>query len=196
MEKLPGRRVIVALVVLAAIGLVGGYGVAMRARPKATTIALASPSPKVADVKLIYIHVGGAVRNAGLYRLPIGGRVDDAVRAAGGATDQADLDALNLAAKVKDGDKVLVPKRGATTTGGGPSAPAGPAAPGGAAGLVNLNSATIDDLETLPGIGPALAQRIMAFRTEHGGFRRVEDLLEVPGIGPKKFEELKDHVTV
>jgi competence protein ComEA len=193
--------VIVGLCVLAAVGLVGGYGVAMRARPKATSISLQSPKPKQNAAKLIYVHVGGAVRHPGLYRLPIGARVDDAVRLAGGPTDKAELDALNLAARVKDGDKVLVPQRGAAApsgaaSGSAPAAGAGGAgAPGGAA-LVNLNSATVADLETLPGIGPALAQRILSYRTERGGFRRVEDLLEVPGIGPKKFEELKSHVTV
>ena len=202
MEKLPGRRVIVGLCVLAAVGLVGGYGVAMRARPKATDIELSSPTPKADPKRLVYVHVGGAVRSAGLYRLPVGARVDDAVRMAGGPTKDADLDALNLAAKVKDGDKVLVPRRGAATSDGSPPAPGGsgssaaPGAAGAHSALVNLNSATAADLETLPGIGPALAQRIIAFRTDHGGFRRVEDLLEVAGIGPKKFEELKAHVTV
>jgi competence protein ComEA len=202
-EKLPGRRVIVGLCALAAVGLVGGYGVAMRARPKTTSVSLESPTAKPDATKLIYVHVGGAVRRPGLYRVPIGARVDDAVRLAGGASEVAELDALNLAAKVKDGDKVLVPQRGAPGPNhGAPGAPAtgGAAAGGGTsaggAPVVNLNSATVADLETLPGIGPALAQKIISYRDEKGGFRRIEDLLEVPGIGPKKFEELKTHVTV
>jgi competence protein ComEA len=93
---------------------------------------------------------------------------------------------------VKDGDKLLVPKRAPA------GAPGAPRPGGGEDGttLVNLNAATAADLETLPGIGPALAERIIAYRTEHGGFRRVEDLLEVAGIGPKKFDDLKDRVTV
>lgn len=193
MDALPGRKIVVALAVLAAVGLLGGYGVAMRAKPKATTISLDSPSPR-SGARTIFVHVGGEVATPGLYELANGSRVNDAVEAAGGTKGKADLDGLNLAARVKDGDKVLVPKRAA------PAAPGGAAPSGGSqaqpGGLVNLNAATAADLETLPGIGPALAERIIAYRTEHGGFRRVEDLLEVAGIGPKKFEDLKDQVTV
>ncbi len=191
--SIPGRRVLVGLAVLAAVGLVGGYGVAMRARPKPTNVSLSAPEEKGSKNKRsIYVHVGGAVRRAGLYELPDGSRVDDAVRAAGGVLEDADTDALNLAAKLKDGEKVLVPTRG-QAMGQGAS---GGAAQGMQGGLVNLNTATVADLETLPGIGPALAQRILDHREKNGGFRTVEDLLEVPGIGPKKFEEIRDHVTV
>jgi competence protein ComEA len=123
--------------------------------------------------------------------------VYDAVRAAGGATDQADLDSLNLASKVKDGDKILVPVRvepGADPPpGGGAPVPGGGAASG---GLINLNSATVEQLDSLPGVGPSTAQKIIDYRTEHGGFRSVDELMEVPGIGPAKFAELKDKVTV
>lgn len=195
LDNLPGRRVVVALAALAAVGLLGGYGVAMRARPRTEKISLASPSPHAKSEKTIYVHVGGAVERPGLYEVGDGARVNDAVRAAGGPTKDADLDGLNLAAKVRDGDKILVPGRTS-------EAPAPGGAPGAASqgaessGLVNLNAATIADLETLPGIGPALAERIIAYRTEHGGFRRIEDLQEVAGIGPKKFEDLKDLVTV
>jgi competence protein ComEA len=190
----PGRRVVVALAVLAGVGLLGGYAVAMRAKPKAETISLDSPTPAGRGSRAIFVHVGGEVRRPGLYEVREGSRVNDAVEAAGGTTDDADLDGLNLAAKVKDGDKVLVPAK--TEPGAVPQG--GPASASGAqaSGVVNLNAATLADLETLPGIGPALAERIIAFRTEHGGFQRVEDLLEVPGIGPKKYESLKDHVTV
>ena len=194
MEKLPGRRVVGALAVLAALGLLGGYGVAMRARPKAAKISLSSPRPDARSARAIYVHVGGEVERPGLYELGEGARVNDAVAAAGGSTPKADLDGLNLAAKVKDGDKVLVPKR-ASPGAPGASTP-GTAAAADGSSLVNLNAATVADLETLPGIGPALAERIIAYRTEHGGFRRVEDLLEVSGIGPTKFEDLKGRVTV
>jgi competence protein ComEA len=195
-DKLPGRRVIVAIVALAAVGLIGGYGVAMRAKPKASKISLSSsPAPSGARGRQVYVHVGGAVRNPGLYQLPDGSRVFDAVQAAGGATEHADLDALNLASKVKDGDKVLVPSRaepGADPPPGGSPGGAGVSA----GGLVNLNSATIEQLDSLPGIGPSTAQKIIAYRTEHGGFRTIDELMEVPGIGPAKFAELKDQVTV
>lgn len=194
-RRLPAGRVLTGIALLAVIGVVGGYGVAMRARPASTSVALAEPTgaPERA-ARRIYVHVGGAVREPGLYRLREGSRVDDALRAAGGLLEDADPDALNLAARVKDGDKVLVPSR----SGQGEAAAAGMgAAAGGMQGaLVNLNTATLAELETLPGIGPALAQRILDYRERNGGFRTVEDLLEVPGIGAKKFEELRDAVTV
>lgn len=200
LEKLPARRIVIALIVLAGVGLVGGYGVAMRAKPKAAKIALSSPGQATKTGRLVYVHVGGAVHRPGLYELPDGSRIFDAVQAAGGATDDADLDSLNLASKVKDGDKVLVPVRiepGADPPPGGASGAAGvPGAAGAPGGLINLNSATAEQLDSLPGIGPSTAQKIIAYRTEHGGFRRVDDLMEVPGIGPAKFEELKDLVTV
>ena len=200
LEKLPARRIVIALIALAGVGLVGGYGVAMRAKPKAAKIALSSPGQATKTGRLVYVHVGGAVHRPGLYELPDGSRIFDAVQAAGGATDDADLDSLNLASKVKDGDKVLVPVRiepGADPPPGGASGAAGvPGAAGAPGGLINLNSATAEQLDSLPGIGPSTAQKIIAYRTEHGGFRRVDDLMEVPGIGPAKFEELKDLVTV
>lgn len=196
MSKMPGGRVLMALAALAAVGLAGGYAVAMRARPQPTKVSLTSPEARSGkQQRMIFVHVGGAVRQPGLYRLAEGARVDDAIQAAGGVLEDADLDALNLAAKVKDGDKVLVPAQGegeGTSAGGG-----APHAGGSQQGkLINLNSATVADLETLPGIGPSLAQRIIDYREKNGGFRRVEDLLEVAGIGPKKFEELRDAVTV
>lgn len=193
--RLPGGRVVVGLVMLAAVALVGGYGVAMRARPRTTSLSLSSPSavPGRTGAK-IYVHVGGAVRRPGLYQLSKGARVDDAIRAAGGVLEDANLDALNLAAKVKDGDKILVPTLNgeAETEAAGGAAGADPAQ----GRLINLNTATVADLDTLPGIGPALAQRIISYREQHGGFRKLEDLLDVPGIGPAKFEELRDLVTV
>jgi competence protein ComEA len=185
--------VLAGLAALAAVGLVGGYGVAMRARPRPMKVSLAAPQAREGEnVRRIFVHVGGAVRRPGLYRLAGGARVDDAVRAAGGVLEDADLDALNLAARVKDGDKVLVPARGDGSDGASAQGGAG----GAQGSLVNLNTATAADLDTLPGIGPALAQRILDFRERNGGFRTVEDLLEVPGIGSKKFEELRDLVTV
>lgn len=200
-EKLTGRRLVVAIVALAAVGLVGGYGVAMRAKPKAERISLSTSGPGAGATngggRQLYVHVGGAVHRPGLYEIADGSRIFDAVRAAGGATDRADLDSLNLASKVKDGDKVLVPAR--VEPGADP--PAGGAAPGAggapsAGGLINLNSATIEQLDSLPGVGPSTAQKIIDYRTQHGGFRSVDQLMEVPGIGPSKFAELKDKVTV
>jgi competence protein ComEA len=194
LSSLPTKRIVVAVAALAAVALVGGYGVSMRSRPKPMGIDLGSPKPSAsagsASADGFYVHIAGAVNRPGLYRLPPGARVDDAIRAAGGPTADADLNALNLATKVKDGDKVLVPKRGESSGGreGG----------GGAAQsqTVNLNTATADQLDALPGIGPALAQRIVTYREQHGGFRTVDELQKVPGIGPSKFAQLKDLVSV
>jgi len=143
------------------------------------------------------VHVAGAVREPGVYRLPAGARVQDAVERAGGAKSSGDVNAINLAAKVVDGQQVVVPAR---VRGGGASAAPGAAAAGsGATGAVagppiSLNNATVEQLDTLDGVGPATAQKIIAWRTQHGGFRSVADLGQVPGIGPKKLAALKDKV--
>jgi competence protein ComEA len=194
LASLPTKRIVIAVAGLAAVALVGGYGVSMRSRPKPLGVDLGAPRPSASagasSADGFYVHVAGAVNRPGLYRMPPGSRVDDALRLAGGPTPDADLNALNLATKVKDGDKVLVPKRGAAGGGGeGGSAPA-------QSQTVNLNTATTDQLDALPGIGPSLAQRIVAYREQHGGFRTVDELQKVPGIGPAKFSQLKDLVTV
>lgn len=156
-----------------------------------TGVSVVAP-PAAAPV----VHVAGAVRHTGVYRLPNGSRVEDAVHRAGGATDDADLDGINLAAKVADGQQVVVPQAaatpaGAAPAGGGGAASAGPEAP---AAPVGLNAATLEQLQTLDGVGPATAEKIVAWRTEHGGFRSVDDLGQVPGIGPKRLAALRDHV--
>jgi competence protein ComEA len=134
------------------------------------------------------------VRNPGVVRLPEGSRVQDAVQAAGGAEAGVDLTGLNLARFVGDGEQVLVgipaPAEGAPSGAGGQ--PAGAST----GGLVNLNTATLDQLDTLPGIGPTLAERILQWREQHGRFSSVDELQEVSGIGPMKFEQLVDLATV
>jgi len=144
----------------------------------------------------VTVHVAGAVRHPGVYRLKEGSRVEHAVRSAGGATRGAFLDGLNLAGKVEDGRQVVVPRRGA----GGAAAPpptgvvAGP--PGTPAVPVDLNTATLELLDTLDGVGPATAQKILDYREEHGGFGSVEELGQVSGIGEKRLATLKDRVRV
>ncbi|HEX5898901.1 MAG TPA: ComEA family DNA-binding protein [Solirubrobacteraceae bacterium] len=137
------------------------------------------------------VHVAGAVRSPGVYRLREGQRIQDAVHRAGGPRPGADLNAINLAAKVADGQQVVVPRRGATT-----SAPAvGGAAPGGPAQPpVSLNTATAEQLDTLDGVGPATAAKILDWRRQHGGFRSIDDLGEIPGIGPKRLAALRPKV--
>jgi competence protein ComEA len=147
----------------------------------------------------VTVHVAGAVRRPGVYRLAGGARVDDALRRAGGPRRHADLTAVNLAAKLEDGRQVLVPERGAVpataaeTAGAGADAGASTAAP---TRPVNLNTATLEQLDTLDGIGPGIAGRILDYRRQHGGFSRVEELGEVPGIGAKRLATLTPLVTV
>ncbi|HEX4363668.1 MAG TPA: helix-hairpin-helix domain-containing protein [Solirubrobacteraceae bacterium] len=151
----------------------------------------------------ITVDVAGAIRHAGVYRLPAGSRVDDAVRRAGGPTHDAELSALNLAAKLDDGRQVLVPQHAPAAGGAGAvpapaSAASDPqgAATGASAAPVNLNTATLEQLDTLDGVGPGIAQRILDYRQQHGGFSRVEELGEVPGIGPKRLAALTPRVAV
>jgi competence protein ComEA len=151
----------------------------------------------------VTVHVVGAVRHAGVFRLKLGQRVQDAIRRAGGASGGADLQAINLAAKVADGQQVVVPRKAAVGAAGAVAAPgaAGGAAAAGAAGTapaapVNLNAATAEQLDTLDGVGPATAQKILEYRQLHGGFASVDDLAQVSGIGPKRLESLRAQVTV
>jgi competence protein ComEA len=143
----------------------------------------------------VVVAVGGKVRKPGLVRLPPGARVADALAAAGGANPGVDVALLNLARKVVDGELIMV---GVTPPSGVTTAPAAPAAGGASAagGPVNLNTATLADLDTLPGVGPVLAQRILDARESQGGFHAVSDLRKVDGIGDARYEQLKDLVTV
>ena len=144
---------------------------------------------------MIVVSVGGRVKHPGLVYLPPGSRVADAIAAAGGVLPDTDLSFTNLARKVSDGELILIgvqapPGVAADPTGGDSAAPGGSTA-----GSVDLNTASLAQLETLPGIGPALAQRILDYRTSHGSFHSVNDLQNVSGIGPAKFAAIKDLVT-
>jgi competence protein ComEA len=138
------------------------------------------------------VHVAGAVRHPGVYRLREGQRVEDAVERAGGARANADVNAINLAAKVADGQQVVVPRGG--TAGAASVASAAGGTGGAVQAPVSLNSATLEQLDTLDGVGPATAQKILDWRREHGSFRSIDDLGEVPGIGPKRLAALRDKV--
>jgi competence protein ComEA len=177
---------LVAVVLLGAKYLGGGSSSPPPAAPP-VRVERARPAPAL-------VHVAGAVRRPGVYRMKPGARIDDAVRQAGGPTSRADLSAVNLAAKVEDGRQVLVPeraRRGAVASGA--DAAAAVAAPG---QPLNLNTATLEQLDTLAGVGPATAQKILDFREEHGGFGSVDELAQVPGIGEKRLASLKEQVRV
>ena len=139
----------------------------------------------------VAVHVAGRVRHPGLVRLPAGSRVQDAITAAGGVSSGADLDAVNLARRLTDGEQVRVPGPGDPAP-PPPDAAAGPATP---SAPLDLNTATVEQLDTLPGVGEVTAGRIVAYRSAHP-FTTVDELLEVPGIGQRRFEQLKDLVTV
>jgi competence protein ComEA len=155
----------------------------------------AVPAVKHSVPAAVVVAVGGKVRKPGLVELAPGARVADALKAAGGAAPGVDVAPLNLARKVTDGELIMV---GVTPPpGAAPPAPPGPAVPGQpGAGPINLNTATLADLDTLPGVGPVLAQRILAAREAQGGFKAVSDLRNVQGIGSSRYEQLKDLVTV
>jgi competence protein ComEA len=165
------------------------------AAPAVATIAAATPTATGRGTPVV-VDVSGAVERPGVYRLTSENRVEDALERAGGPTRRADLSAINRASKLEDGRQILVPKRGqaapAVATGTGTAAP--PGAP--ATGPVNLNSATLEQLETLDGVGPATAQKILDYREQHGGFKSVEELDQVSGIGEKRLAALRDHVGV
>jgi competence protein ComEA len=139
----------------------------------------------------VYVHVAGAVRRAGLFRLPAGSRVAAAVARAGGPRPKADLTLVNLAARVQDGQQVVVPGPGVSPPGGataGSTGTAGLALPG---IKPSLATATVEQLEEVDGIGPTLAERIVEYRESHGGFRSIGELRDVEGIGEKRFESLR-----
>jgi competence protein ComEA len=159
----------------------------------------AAPLEPVASApskRALVVHVVGAVRRPGLFRLREGARVADAVARAGGATRRADLAALNLAAPLVDGTQVLVPPRAKAASAASGESGAGEVAGGTAAApAISLSSATADELDQLPGVGPVTAQKIIDYRTAHGPFGSVDDLDAVPGIGPARLEQLRDLVT-
>jgi competence protein ComEA len=183
-----------------AVLVLAGNRLAHTGTAAAPDVAAASLEPVApARSQNLVVHVVGAVRRPGLYHLHEGQRVADAVARAGGSTRKADLAALNLAAPLVDGTQVLVPARVALAAPGatgslGTAAPAGTTA-GGAQPKVSLATATIEQLDALPGVGPVTAQKIVDYRTEHGPFRSVDDLDQVPGIGPTRVENLRDLVT-
>jgi competence protein ComEA len=183
-RQLFGAAVAVAVLFVLLIRHLGGGG---SAAPVVTPL----PAParaRPAAAKLLVVDVAGAVRRPGLYRLRSGSRIDDAIAAAGGPTAKGQLEAVNLAAPVADGEQVVVPGRG---TGGAAAAASPPAAGSSPSAPLDLNSATLEQLEGLPGIGPVTAQKILDYRAAHGAFHSVAELQGVPGIGPGHMAQLK-----
>jgi competence protein ComEA len=205
-----GALVVVALVaggVWYRLGAASGGGTDTSAAARHADASRSTATTRTGNAKQgkVTVHVAGAVTKPGVYELPSGARVIDAVEAAGGGVPGADLERLNLAAKLGDGQRLLVQKIGEAPQPGAPAGSAGSidAGASGATGadpaagaLVNLNTATQAQLEALPGIGPSLARAIIGERDRRGGFRSVNELRDVRGIGEKRFADLKDKVTV
>lgn len=182
---------VVGLAVMIGILALGGRAPAVA--PPAThpmPAAVVTPTP-AASPAVVLVHVSGAVRAPGLYQLPEGARVADAIELAGGPAPKADLDALNLAEPVVDGTKVHVPEMGES-----PPPASAIASPTASPAPIDINAADVTALETIPGIGPAKAAAIVAHREQVGSFDSVDQLLEVQGIGPATLEALRPYVTV
>lgn len=205
----PGRRAMKPLIVIAVcVALVAAF-LAWRSRPAVSTVApevsvAASPvrptqeaptpaSGEQSPSVYLVIAIQGQVRHPGLVKLPPGARIADAIEAAGGVLPGTDVSYVNLAQKVADGQLIVINKSGPA---GGSGGSAGDPGASGGGQLIDLNTASESDLETLPGIGPSLGARILAYRTQHGGFKNVDELRNVSGIGDSKFAEIKDLVTV
>jgi competence protein ComEA len=177
------RRLLAAAVLVCALLVVGAPRVLHRGASGTVVPPLRAPRPARAVTAKLVVYVSGAVRRPGLYRLTQGTRIADALALAGGATAKADLVAVNLAAPLADGEQVVVPLHGAAgATGGAAPSPTAP---------LDLNSASLEQLDALPGIGPTTAQKILDYRQAHGAFHSLADLDAVPGIGPARLEQLK-----
>ena len=196
------RGTVIVWVVAAALGvfalmrLTGSGGDAETGEPvrvdRSPGESAAEP-PGGAETAGLYVHVAGAVQRPGLVRVPAGARVAEAVLRAGGPGRKADLSGINLAAQVEDGQQVVVPSAGAVPPAGAVSSAGGSAAtPGSAAVKPSLGSATVEQLDEIDGIGPTLAERIVEYRTENGGFSSLDQLDEVDGIGEARLKTLRE----
>ena len=177
----------------------GSAAVTVEPEPSAPAAAKpAAPGAPAPAGAPVWVHVAGEVRRPGVYRVPRGARVHEAVQLAGGLTSRAEQTGVNLVARVTDGQQVIVPRRGAVpvAAGGTGSGAAGASGSGAAPGAkVSLATATVEQLDGIDGIGPTLAKRIVEYRDQHGGFRSVDELRQVDGIGEKRFQSLREAVT-
>jgi competence protein ComEA len=174
----------------------GSPGSSAQPDAKGASAGGTATTPAGAAGGMLVVDVAGEVRRPGVYRVPAGSRVDAAVQRAGGVTRQGESSAVNLAMPLHDGQQVVVPRRGEVATVGGPAAPgAAPSSPDApSAQPISLSTATVEQLDTLDGIGPTLAGRIVEYREAHGGFRSIDELRQVDGIGDKRFATLREAV--
>lgn len=188
-----------------AVAILGAVGASLAAmffpRPASAPVVIQQPAPRVIvspaapptppPPSLIVVHLSGEVIAPGVYQLPIGARVDDAVRAAGGMTPDGDVNRVNLAARLADGQHVVVPRKSDPTTSAAVVAASSPAA----ALRININTATVAELDGLPGVGPVTAQRIVAYRQQNGPFTSVEQLRDAKLVNQATFDKIRDLVS-
>jgi competence protein ComEA len=159
-------------------------------QPTARVIATPAPPPTPPPPSLIVVHLSGEVIAPGVYQLPVGARVDDAVRAAGGVTPAGDVNRVNLAARLADGQHVVVPRKSE------PAEPNVPAASSPIPTRINVNSASVAELDGLPGVGPVTAQRIVTYRKEHGPFTAIEQLRDAKLVNQTTFDKIRDLISI
>ncbi len=190
-DSLARYRPYIAMTLLFIVILIGTIYVLRRPEPAALTITTSTPRA-TATLALIVVDVRGAVAKPNVYSLPPGSRVQDALLLAGGALDIADISVLNLARKLNDGEQIYVPAMGDAT----PALGTAPFSGTPFRKLVNINTATMAELDALPGIGPSIAQRIVDYRTQNGPFKKIEDIKKVRGIGDALFKQIENLITV
>ena len=192
------RRIVGSAAAALAVALVVYFAVRVEPPPIEDAIPMSgttvtSPMPSISAALVLTVHVGGEVVQPGVYSLPTGSRVVDAVEAAGGVTSKAHTDAINLAAPLVDSEQVIVPRKGSRVTRKPDQPTNGVAASRNA--LVNVNKASTSELDELPGVGPATAKAIVDTRASKGPYGSAEDLLDVPGIGPAKLAQIRPLIT-
>jgi len=189
------------LIVLLGLIFLGGMFFFLR-RPEPEPISILPPEPTATPLptptpRPLCVYVSGAVAHPDVYELPYDSIVKDAIEAAGGPTGEADLNRINLARRVHDEEQIYVPQKGEESPPiSPPSGPSLPSPSSQGSDKVNINTATAEELDALPGVGPSIAQRIIEYRTTNGPFQSIEDIKNVRGIGDATFEKLKDKITV
>lgn len=204
MWEMDRKAQVFILIIAAALLFAGGYKFASLLAPEPLSEVIVDENVQEAgevkqagEMDALGVHVAGAVKKPGVYILEPGARVEDAVGRAE-PLQEADLNCLNLARRVADGEKIYVPREGEvqTSSEGSIVDPGASAVQGESGGKININTASAEELDTLPGIGPALAQRIIDYRTANGHFRSIEDIKQVSGIGDRRYEQLKNLITI
>ncbi|MDD2360007.1 MAG: ComEA family DNA-binding protein [Syntrophaceticus schinkii] len=196
MWEMDRKAQVFLIIIAAALLFAGGYKYALfRAPGPESEVTVTEQVEETREMETLGVHVAGAVNKPGVYQLGQGARVEDAVSRADPLPD-ADLNHLNLARRVVDGEKIYVPREGEVQTSSDGSGVESTASAVESGGKININTASAAELDTLPGIGPVLAQRIIDYRTTHGQFRSVADLQKVSGIGSRRYEQLKDLITI